>query len=127
MTKSYADNEFYKETYLTGRPAAIPDDEFDHWSLMATSRIRELTFGSVDKLSEIPEAVGMCCCEVAEKLHSFEAAKGENGLILQSYGNDGDTGTYWTEDLTRTAVADETRSITERWLSHTGLMYCGVC
>ena len=69
MTKSYADNEFYKETYLTGRPAAIPDDEFDHWSLMATSRIRELTLGSVDTLRARPDGVGWGCWVVAETLH----------------------------------------------------------
>ena len=74
----------------------------------------------------IPEDVQMCCCEVAEKLYLYDAAKDNNGMILQSYGNDGDTGTYKTDDLTAEAIENAVSEIIERWLIHTGLMYCGV-
>lgn len=122
----YADYDFYTTKYLQTKEPVIPVAEFNYWSKQASGEIRYRTFGSVDEFSEIPEAVSHCCCEVAEKLYSAEAAKDENGMILQSYGNDGETGTYRTSDLSETAVQKSIARIIRKWLAHTGYMYCGV-
>ena len=91
--KSYANNEFYKESYLLGRDSKIPDAEFLHWAMLASGEIRQRTFDRIDALEEIPEEVRMCCCELAEKLYSLESARDENGMFLQSFSNDGESGT----------------------------------
>ena len=127
MALQYTDNKFYVESYLQGRAEVIPSSEFSYWSMQASSEIREKTYGNVDALETIPDDVQMCCCEVAEKLYLYESAKGDNGMILQSYGNDGDTGTYKTEDYSQEKVAMAVDDIIQRWLLHTGLLYCGVC
>ncbi len=124
--KQYADVQFYQEEYLQGRPGAVPDKEFPYWSMLATTEIRNQTFDRVDKLSEIPDEVQMCCCEVAEKLYQREQAKSDNGMILQSYGNDGETAAFKTDDLTESAIHQAVDGIIRRWLSNTGLMYRGV-
>lgn len=124
--KIYADIEFYKNRYLLGRASKVPDSDFAYWALLASGEIRQQTFNRVDDLEEIPEEVEMCCCELAEKMYSIEFAKGENGMILQSYGNDGETGTYKTDDLSEAGIRKSMGQIIRKWLANTGLMYCGV-
>lgn len=124
--KSYADKEFYKNNYLMGRSEVIPDSELTYWFMQATSEIRSCTFEQIDTLATIPENVQMCCCEVAEKLYFYDNAKSENGMVLQSYGNDGETATFKTDDFTTEAVKRTVSEIIEKWLLDTGLMYCGV-
>lgn len=124
--KQYADFGFYSDKYLCGRSEVIPDTEFSYWSMQASSKIREKTFGNVDQMDSIPDDVQMCCCDVAEKLYRWESAKGKNGMVMQSYGNDGDTGTYKTDDYSQEAIDKSIDDIIRRWLLHTGLMYCGV-
>lgn len=126
MEMQYTDIEFYADKYLQGRSEVIPSSEFSYWAMQASSEIREKTFGNVDQMDSIPEEVQMCCCEVAEKLYHYEAAKGENGMVLQSFGNDGDTGTYKTDDYSQEAIDKSIDNIIRRWLLYTGLMYCGV-
>lgn len=126
MIKQYTDKAFYSEKYLQGRSEVIPSSEFPYWSMQASAEIRERTFGTVDQLETVPDDVQICCCEVAEKLYLYDAAKDNNGMILQSYGNDGDTGTYKTDDYSQEKVAAAVDGIIQRWLLHTGLLYCGV-
>lgn len=122
----YADYEFYIKCYLSGRDPKIPNTDFPYWAMMASFRIREYTFGNADNADEFNESIQMCCCELAEKLYSVESMKGEDGMILQSYGNDGETGTYKVDDLTDSGIEKEVSRIIRRWLSNTGLLYCGV-
>lgn len=124
--KTYADLEFYHSGYLLGREQSISNEAFPYWAMLASGEIRQRTFERVDSMDKIPEAVQMCCCEIAEKLYSVESVKDENGLIMQSYGNDGETGTYKTEDLSEKQVQKNISQITRKWLSNTDLMYCGV-
>lgn len=123
MMRTYTDYEFYATSF--GRKV-IPEDAANYWLMMATAEIRRYTFGRVDMEEVVPEEVQMCCCELAEKLYSIESAKGDNGLILQSYGNDGETGTYKVDDLSEEKIQEGTRQIIRKWLLQTGLMYCGV-
>lgn len=124
--KSYADVRFYYDQYLLGRAPKIPDADFPYWAMLASGEIRQRTFSRIDDLTEVPEEAGMCCCELAEKLYSVESVKDENGMILQSYGNDGETGTYKTDDLSESGVRRSAARIIRKWLGNTDLMYCGV-
>lgn len=124
--KVYADLEFYHTGYLLGREPSIPGETFPYWAMLATSQIRQCTFERVECMNEIPEAVQMCCCEIAEKLYSVESVKDESGMILQSYGNDGETGTYNTEALSEKQIQKSIGQIVRKWLANTDLMYCGV-
>ena len=122
----YADYDFYVDKYLQMKKPNIPETEFDHFAMLASGEIRYRTFGRMEELVEIPEVVSCCCCEIAEKLYSVEMAKDENGMILQSYGNDGETGTYRTSDLSPNAVQRSIGKMIQKWLAHTDYMYCGV-
>lgn len=124
--KSYADVGFYKDHYLLGRAPKIPDADFPYWAMLASREIRQRTFSRIDDLAEVPEEAGMCCCELVEKLYAAESVKDENGMILQSYGNDGETGTYKTDELSESGVRRSATRIIRKWLGNTGLMYCGV-
>lgn len=123
---SYADLEFYKNSYLMGRDSKIPDKEFPYWAVLASGEIRQRTFNRVDNMTDIPEEVKMCCCEAAEKLYLAEAAKDENGMVMQSFSNDGESGTYKTDDMSETGIQRGISRTIRKWLIHTGLMYCGV-
>lgn len=122
----YADEYFYREEYLLGRDAVIPTDALLYWFMCASHEIDRRTFGRIEKLETIPVEVRMCCCDIAEKLYKFESAKGENGMILQSYGNDGETATYKTTDMSERALRKRIADSVLNWLLPTGLLYCGV-
>ena len=111
---------------MLGLEIRIPEKEFDYYAMLASVRIRRSTFEQIDNLDNIPDEVQMCCCEVAEKLYMVDAAKGENGLILQSFGNDGETGTFKVDEMSEEAVQKSISCIIRKWLVNTGYMYCGV-
>lgn len=123
---SYADYQNYIELYLLGRGAKIPEKEFDYWAQQASDVIRQNTFGRVDDMDIIPEAVTLCCCQIAERLCLVETVRGEDGKILQSYGNDGETGTFKVDEFSENAVKRSIASIIRRRLASSGLLYCGV-
>lgn len=122
----YADKNFYLDQYLSGKEPTIPIDEIKYWLAQASRKINRRAFGKTDALQEVPDEVKMCCCAVAEKLYQFESAKSENGMVLQSYGNDGETATYKTTDMSELAISGKVFEIIEEWLMPTGLLYCGV-
>lgn len=126
MVLTYADEAYYTAIYRAGMEPSISGPAFNFYARIATKEIRARTFGNIDENAEIPGEVKMCCCEVAEKLQSVDAAKDTNGLVLQSYSNDGESGTYLASDLTDAGVSVALDNIVKGWLLDTGLMYCGV-
>lgn len=126
MKKTYTDVNFYMNSYLCGMTSKIPEKEFNYWFMLASVQIRRSTFDRIDDLETVPEEVQMCCCEIAEKLYAAEVAKDENGRLLQSYGNDGETGTFKIDELTEDGINKSVHQIIRKWLVNTGLMYCGV-
>lgn len=121
----YADKEYYANTYRCGAEK-IPGSQFAYYAMLSTKELRARTFGNIDEKKELPDEVRMCCCEVAEKLFDVDNARAENGLVLQSYSNDGDSGTYQTSEMTGEGIAETIDEIVRGWLLNTGLMYCGV-
>lgn len=121
----YADISFYANQYRQNSEPRIADSDFLYYAQKATKEIRVRTFGNIDESGPVPYDVQMCCCEVAEKLCDADRAKGENGMVLQSYSNDGDSGTFQAADMTPDGVASAVDLIVRSWLLDTGLMYCG--
>ena len=126
MLKMYAEEQFYKDGYRMGMDGIIPASAFPYYSMRATGKIRFRTNGNIDESAELSEEVKMCCCEVAEKMYQLDKAKGENGLILQSFSNDGDSGTFKTDDISEKAVETSIDETIRKWLAGTGLLFCGV-
>ena len=123
---AYVEYEFYANDYLNGKQNVIEEKDFSYWAFMASAEIARYTFNRIDKAEAIPDGVKFCCCELAEKLYAFENAKDDSGRMLQSYGNDGETGTYRADDMTENAVNKSIHKILRKWLGNTDLLYCGV-
>lgn len=122
----YADLDFYTNEYrknMCGN-TAIADSDFPHYALKATKEIRARTFGNIRE-DDILDEVMMCCCEIAEKLFNLDRARGENGMVLQSYSNDGDSGTFQTADMTQAGISAGIDQIVRSWLLDTGMLFCG--
>ena len=62
----FADAAFYEEAYLAGRAGIIPPEEFAFWARSASDRInwRRVEIAQED----VPDALRLCTCEVAESL-----------------------------------------------------------
>lgn len=124
--RRYADKEYYANAYHCGADVKIAGPKFDQYAMRATKEIRARTFGNIKEDAELQDEVRMCCCEVAEKLYDADCAKGENGMVLQSYSNDGDSGSFQASEMTAEGVSAAIDGIVRSWLLDIGLMYCGV-
>ena len=71
---AYADYEYYTETYLLGRSAAVSAADFNFYAMQASTVIDRYTFGNIDA-ENVPEAVQSCCCELAEILCAEKTSK----------------------------------------------------
>ena len=72
-----------------------------------------------------------CTCELAELLYQADKSAqqaAEQGGVLQSYSNDGESETFDVSQSTFTeeGKAKKTREIVYRYLGNTGLLYAGV-
>lgn len=120
----YADESFYKEKYLLGRKPVISVG-FPFYARQASQVIDQYTFGRLTEPVEVPEAVRMCCCELAEAEYNREKQKKESGGKTSER-----IGTYsvsfGTAQESAQAASTEQHSIIMKWLADTGLCYQGV-
>ena len=74
---AYADENYYKNKYLSGREAVITS-AFDFYFLKATKIIDRYTF---NRITQVSDDISNCCCEIAELIFSDEqlSKKTENG------------------------------------------------
>ena len=119
----FAEYHFYKTEYNTTETALF-EQPYLFYAKKATMIIDNFTGGNVDK-SNPPEAVKMCCCELAEYLNSFESSSAtkniKNGISSESVG--GWSVSYGTNYSEYTAQSkEEIESIISLWLSNTGLL-----
>ncbi len=130
----YADYEFYTNTYF-GR--AISEADFPRLALRGSQYIDYITQGRAEARAGL-EAVKMCCCELAERYQSIEAAQelaqkslsaGSSGLEVQSetvgswsrsYRSSGDS----AQSAAQAAEAAKAPlyAIAQRHLAFTGLL-----
>lgn len=120
----YADEKFYVENYLLGRKPVIRAG-FSFYARQASQVIDQYTFGRVKKLAEIPDAVGMCCCELAEQIFRAEKQRKESGgKISEKIGTY--SVSFGSEKETAESMSREQCGIVTKWLADTGLCYQGV-
>ena len=123
--KVYADDVFYRDSYLLGRKPVVSAG-FSFYARSASKIMNCLTFGRIDKLSELTDDIRLCCCEIAERCYTNEkerkAAGGKtsekNGTYSVSYSDKA------LSDA-EISAADAYRII-NKWLSETGLLYRGI-
>lgn len=118
----YADREFYWE-YLSGRKPVIRAG-FSYYAREASKIIDRYTFNRLAKVTEVPEDVRMCCCELAEQCYRTEKQKKEAGKTSEKVGTYSVTFASGSEQSQ--ADAAEKRGIVMKWLGNTGLCYRGV-
>ena len=128
----YVDYHYYASGYLLGRSPAVPETEFPYWEKKAEQALNQRTFSRlVADCNLITDQVRDCVCELTELLYQADKSAqkaAEQGGVLQSYSNDGESGTF---DLSQSTFTEEgkqkkTREIIYRYLGHTGLLYQGV-
>lgn len=121
---SYADEGFYTDRYLLGRKPVISAG-FDFYSRQASQVIDSYTFGRLKQAAKIPEAVRLCCCELAEAEFSREKQKRDSGGKTSEK-----IGTYSVSFASSgesdSAYDGEQEAIVMKWLGGTGLCYQGV-
>lgn len=120
----YADEKFYTDSYLLGRKPVISAG-FLYYARQASQIIDQYTFGRLGKLPEIPEAVKMCCCELAEaECRRERRQKDAGGKTSEKIGTY--SVTYESSGETSLEASRDQRNIVMKWLANTGLCYQGV-
>ena len=120
----YADEKFYTEKYLLGRKPVISIG-FPFYARQASQMIDQYTFSRLKDLETVPEAVQMCCCELAEAEHQRERQQKESGGKASEK-----IGTYSvsfaSSQESAAAAREKQYRIIMKWLAGTGLCYQGV-
>jgi hypothetical protein len=123
--KVYADDAFYKGTYLLGRKPVISTG-FSFYARSASRIMNSLTFGRIDKLNDLTEDIKMCCCEIAERCYTNEKErKAAGGKTSEKNGTYSVTYSDKTISDSEISASDAYR-IMNKWLSETGLLYRGI-
>jgi hypothetical protein len=118
----YADSDFYMREYLGGKQAVISPALFPFYARKASSYIDQYTFDRLQG-AEIPEAVKMCCCELAETLYRIENSPTYNGVASERVG---DISVNYESGASRQqSLNNSIKSVITTWLINTGLMYRG--
>ena len=122
--RAYADEMYYINDYLKGRKPVITSS-FLFYARSASQVIDQYTFDRLRGLNTVPEAVQMCCCELAESEYRREKQQKETGGKISEK-----VGTYsvsfGSAQETAATAGQERREIIMKWLADTGLCYQGV-
>lgn len=120
----YADEEYYKDKYLIERKPVIGTG-FQFYARLASCVIDQYTFGRLKDGTAIPDAVQMCCCELAE--HGFQTEKTRKASGGKTSEKVGTYSVSFASEQERAGMmAKEQRDIVLKWMADTGLCYQGV-
>lgn len=128
----YVNYGYYESKYLCDREPVVPEDDFRFWERQAVRVVDQCTFGRLLSNSDlVTNDVKECVCELTELLYQADKAAQQaaaQGGMLQSYSNDGESGTF---DLSQSTFTEDgkvkkAREIIHRYLGNTGLLYRGV-
>lgn len=128
----YVNYGYYESKYLLGREPTVPEDDFMFWEKQTERALNQYTFGRLTADTELlTDEVKDCACELAELLYQADRSAQQaavQGGVLQSYSNDGESGTF---DLSQSTFTEEGKAkkiseIIHRYLGNTGLLYRGV-
>ncbi|MFR7387546.1 MAG: hypothetical protein ACLUTU_00700 [Blautia faecis] len=91
-----------------GRDPKLSEDEFPLWEKQAERVLNQYTFSRLaSNFGLITDDVKDCACELAELLYRADKSTqqaAEQGGVLQSYSNDGESGTF---DLSQSTFTEE--------------------
>lgn len=118
---AYADYSFYENKYLGGKAAVIPQEEFLYYARKAGNCLRRYTFGNIGE--NVPEAVRLCCCELAEAVFFAETSPAARGVSSERVGDIAVT--YENGGDRRQGLPAAVKDIIYAWLGDTGLLYRG--
>lgn len=121
----YADEAFYKNTYLSGREAVIAA-AFPFYAMQASTEIRRYIGVNLPDGQDVPDAVKYCCCELAEMLYRHEKAEAKSGGIA-SESVQGWSKSYESTESRKAALQSDTKHCIYKWLGDTGLLFRGIC
>lgn len=122
--QAYTDEMYYINDYLKGRKPVITTG-FPFYARSASQIIDRYTFDRLKDVAEVPEAVQMCCCELAETEFNREKQQKESGRkTSEKIGNY--SVSFGSVQESVQVVAREQRNIIMKWLADTGLCYQGV-
>lgn len=128
----YVNYGYYESKYLCDREPVVPEDDFRFWEKQAARVVDQYTFGRLASNSGLATGdVKECICELTELLYQADKIvqqAAEQGGMLQSYSNDGESGTF---DLSQPTFTEDgktkkIREIIHRYLGNTNLLYRGV-
>ena len=122
--QAYTDEMYYINDYLKGRKPVITSG-FLFYAQSASQVIDRYTFSRLKNVVEIPEAVQMCCCELAESEYRREKQQKEAGGKTSEKIGTYSVGFASAQESAQ-ASAKEQRNIIMKWLADTGLCYQGV-
>ena len=117
----YADYEYYVNSY---GGSVIPAAAFSRLALRASAEIDHVTFGRIEQLGRVPDAVRNCTCELAERLQEQDTQSGA-AAGAASENNDGYSITY-RDDGGEEGRAHERYLLIRSYLATSGLMYRGI-
>lgn len=121
---NYVDEMFYTDKYLLGRKPVISAG-FPFYARSASQVIDRYTFDRLKGLEVVPEAVQMCCCELAEAEYRKEKHQKESGGKTSEKNGTYSVG-FSSAQESAAAFAREQQNIVMKWLADTGLCYQGV-
>ena len=128
----YANYGYYESRYLMDLEAKIPEEDYPFWEKQAERVLNQHTFSRLAaNFGLLTNEVKDCTCELAELLYQadkYAKREAEQGGPLQSYSNDGESGTF---DLSQSVYTEsgkqkKIKEIIHRHLGNTGLLYMGV-
>jgi hypothetical protein len=123
---SYADFDFYTNTYLG---ALIAQADFDRLALRASEQIDRMTFQRAAAVVEAGEdadtiaLIGMATCAIAERIQDVEAEGGADAIQSERVGNH--SVTYAETSSRRLTAGQKYEEAGNTYLASTGLMYRG--
>lgn len=128
----YVNYGYYESKYLLGREPTVPEDDFMFWEKQTERVLNQHTFDRLTAdMGLLTDEVKDCACELTELLYQADKSAQQaaaQGGVLQSYSNDGESGTF---DLSQSTFTEEGKAkkiseIIHRYLGNTGLLYRGV-
>ena len=110
------------EKYKHQMGGKLSQEKFDRLAFRAQSEIKNATFGRIEVLQDVPEAVERCMFELITYLS--KAANDGTMLNVTGFGNDGYSVSYSDKKTPEQHIYD----IIYTYLSNdeNNLMYCGV-
>lgn len=122
--RAYATEEFYKAEYL-GEKEPVISAGFPFYARDASRVLDRYTFDRLKDRQKIPEAVQMCCCELAEQI--YRATQEDTEIAGKTSERIGSYSVSFASPEEKEKLrASRKREIVMKWLGDTGLCYQGV-